>query len=74
MNIDPIAKTLVMAGVLLIAGGILWQSGLIQSLKLGRLPGDLVVEKENYRFYFPIVTSLILSAILSAILWIIRRL
>ncbi len=73
MNLDPITKILITVGILLIIGGVLWQSGLIQVMKLGRLPGDIVVERESYRFYFPIVTSLILSALLSGIFWLLRR-
>ncbi|MFP4060226.1 MAG: DUF2905 domain-containing protein [Bacteroidales bacterium] len=41
---------------------------------LGRLPGDIRVEKENFRFYFPITTMIILSILLSLILYIIRKL
>jgi hypothetical protein len=73
MNFDPIAKFLVIAGVVSIVAGLLWQSGLIQMLSLGKLPGDIVVENDRYRFYFPIVTSLVLSALLSFILWLFRR-
>jgi hypothetical protein len=73
VNLDPITKILITVGILLIIGGVLWQSGLIQVMKLGRLPGDIVVERESYRFYFPIVTSLILSALLSGIFWLLRR-
>lgn len=70
---DPVAKILIVGGIILIAGGLLWQSGLIQTLGLGKLPGDIVVENENYRFYFPLVTSLLLSALLSLILWLFKR-
>jgi hypothetical protein len=73
MNFDPIAKFLVIAGIVSIVAGLLWQSGLIQMLSLGKLPGDIVVENDRYRFYFPIVTSLVLSALLSFILWLFRR-
>ena len=40
---------------------------------IGRLPGDIRIEKENFRFYFPIVTMILLSILISAILWIIRK-
>jgi uncharacterized membrane protein len=40
---------------------------------LGRLPGDIRIERENFRFYFPITTMILLSAILSFVLWIIRK-
>jgi hypothetical protein len=41
----------------------------VQKLGLGRLPGDIVIERENSSYYFPIVTSLIVSVVLSLILW-----
>jgi hypothetical protein len=40
--------------------------------KLGHLPGDVVIEKENFKFYFPITTSILISIVISLILWIIR--
>jgi H+/Cl- antiporter ClcA len=40
---------------------------------LGRLPGDIRVERENFRFFFPITTMLLLSGILSLVLWLVRR-
>ena len=58
-------------GVLLIAAGLLWP--LLQKLGLARLPGDIVIERENFRFHFPIVTSLIISVVLSLILWLLNR-
>ena len=58
-------------GVVLIAAGLLWP--LLHRIGLGRLPGDIVIERENFRFYFPIVTCLLLSVLLSLILWLFRR-
>ena len=57
--------------MVLIAAGLLWP--LVQKLGLGRLPGDIVIERENFRFYFPIVTSLVISVALSLILWLLNR-
>jgi hypothetical protein len=65
------ARWLITFGVILIVVGLLWP--LVQKLGLGRLPGDIVVERENFRFYFPIATSLIISVILTLILWLINR-
>ena len=62
MNQFP--KFLIVTGVVLVVIGLLWQVG-GRFLHLGRLPGDIVIEKENFRFYFPIVTSLLLSVVLS---------
>jgi len=45
----------------------------LNRLGLGRLPGDIYIERENFRFYFPLATSLILSALISLILWALRR-
>jgi Protein of unknown function (DUF2905) len=40
--------------------------------RLGRLPGDIVIERENSRFYFPIVTCIVISVVLSLVMWLIR--
>ncbi len=58
-------------GVTLLLIGLAWP--LIGKLGLGRLPGDIVIERSQFRFYFPIATSLLLSVILSLLLWILRR-
>lgn len=57
-------KLLIGIGALLIVIGVLWQIG-GRFLPLGKLPGDIVVEKENVKFYFPIVTCIIISIVLS---------
>ena len=62
---------------LMIAGGTLFLLGVAVSLLgragFGRLPGDVVVERGNWSFHFPIVTSILLSLLLSGILWLLRR-
>jgi Protein of unknown function (DUF2905) len=65
------SRWLIIFGVVLIAAGLLWP--VLQKLGLGRLPGDIVIERETFRFYFPIVTSLIISVVLSLILWLLNR-
>jgi hypothetical protein len=72
MNIGP--RFLIIAGVALIVLGLAWQllSRLPGGLSLGRLPGDIAIEKENFRFYFPLTTSILASVILSLIALIIR--
>ncbi len=65
------AKLLIIIGIILVALGLLWP--LLQKLGLGRLPGDIVVEKENFSFYFPIVTSIVISLILTLLFWLFRR-
>jgi hypothetical protein len=69
MNQFP--KLLIGAGVVLIVIGLIWMVG-GRFLNLGRLPGDIVVERENVRFYFPVVTCLLLSAVLSLLFYIVR--
>lgn len=61
---NPVAKLLIIGGAVLIAIGLLWQVG-GRFLPFGRLPGDIVVEKENVKFYFPIVTCIVISILLS---------
>lgn len=68
---NPIAKVLIVGGIVLIVLGVLWQVG-GKSIPFGRLPGDIVIEKENFRFYFPIVTCIVLSIVLSAVVYIVR--
>ncbi len=68
---NPIAKAMMIGGVVLIILGLLWQFG-GRFLHLGRLPGDIVIEKENFRFYFPVVTSILLSIVLSLIFFLFR--
>lgn len=63
---------------LLVAGGVLFLVGLVLTVGaripgLGRLPGDIVYRKGNFTFYFPIVTSLLLSLLLTAVLAFVRR-
>ncbi len=68
---NPVAKLLIVIGGVLIVIGLLWQVG-GRFLPLGRLPGDIVVEKENVRFYFPIVTCIVISVALSLISYLFR--
>ncbi len=62
---------LIVAGAILLIAGVAWP--LLTRLGMGPLPGDIVVERGNFRFYFPIVTSLLLSAILTLLVWLFRR-
>jgi hypothetical protein len=69
--VNPVAKLLIIAGIVLVVVGLLWQVG-GRFLPLGRLPGDIVVEKENVRFYFPIVTCIVISILLSLASYLFR--
>ncbi len=67
-----LGKVLVVSGlVLVVLGLVVWFGGRV--LPLGRLPGDIVVERPGLTFYFPLGTSLLLSAVLSAVLWWLNR-
>ena len=70
---DPIAKMLIGAGILLLIVGTLIQLGIFNYLKLGRLPGDIIIERESTKIYIPIVTCLVLSALLSLISLLFRK-
>jgi hypothetical protein len=62
---------LVVLGLVITVIGLFWAVG-PRWLKLGRLPGDIVIETEHTRFYFPIVTCLLVSVVLSLVLWLVR--
>jgi hypothetical protein len=64
-------RWLVAIGLVLVLVGLMWP--LLSKLGLGRLPGDIVIERGNVRFYFPIVTCLIISIVLSFFLWLLNR-
>jgi hypothetical protein len=65
------ARILIIAGIVLIAVGIVWLVG--ERLGLGRLPGDIVIEREGLRIYLPIMTSIVISVVLSLALWLLSR-
>lgn len=71
---NQIGKTLIIIGIILVVAGIIIYFAGDKLNWLGRLPGDIRIEKENTRFYFPITTMIILSIILSLIMWIFRKL
>lgn len=64
-------KALIIVGIVLVVAGLLWPW--LAKLGLGSLPGDIRVEGERGGFYFPIMTSLVISVVLSLILWLFRR-
>jgi hypothetical protein len=66
-----IRRILITIGVIFIAAGLLWPY--LARLGLGRLPGDIAVERENFRFYFPIVSSLVVSIVITLLIWLFRR-
>ena len=64
-------RALIIFGIALVLIGVAWPW--ISTLGLGRLPGDIRIEAENGGFYFPIVTCLVISAVVSLLLWFLRR-
>lgn len=64
-------RTLIIAGLVIVAVGVSWPW--LSKLPFGRLPGDIVIERENFRFYFPVTTMIIVSVVISAILWFFRK-
>jgi Protein of unknown function (DUF2905) len=66
-----VSRLLITLGVLLVAIGLLWP--VISRLGLGRLPGDIVIRRDHVAFYAPITTCVLVSLILSLIVWILTR-
>jgi DUF2905 family protein len=69
--VSPVARGLILLGLLLVALGLLLS--IAPSLPLGRLPGDLRIARPGFRFYFPITSSLLVSAVLSIAFWLFSR-
>jgi hypothetical protein len=64
-------RWLVASGLVLVAIGLSWEW--LGKLGLGRLPGDVVIQRGSFSLYFPIVTCLIVSVVLSLIFWLLNR-
>lgn len=69
---DGLGKWLIVGGVVLILLGVLAQSGWLAWF--GRLPGDIRIERPGFTFYFPLTTMVIVSAVLSLVIQVVRRL
>ena len=69
---SELGKALIVAGILLVAIGLLLTFGGRLNF-IGKLPGDLHIERENFSFFFPLGTCLLASLLLSLIIWIFRR-
>ncbi len=73
-GLGALGKGLVVIGVCLAAVGVLLiVADRFPGLRLGRLPGDIAVERDRFRFYFPLGTSILLSVLLSLLLWLLAR-
>jgi len=64
-------KFLIILGLVILIAGVAW--ALAEKLGLGRLPGDIVIERNNFRLYIPITTSILISVVLSAVFWLLNR-
>lgn len=65
------SRTLIIIGLFIAAIGVLWPW--LQKLGLGRLPGDFIIRRENFTFYAPIATCILVSIVLSVVFWFLRR-
>ena len=67
-----IGKTLVILGIgIAVLGGLLWLSGgTLKNFPIGRLPGDILIQKDNFSFYLPLTTCILLSVGLSMVIWL----
>lgn len=64
-------RALIILGIVLLVVGLTWPW--LQKIGLFRLPGDIVIERENFRLYFPITSMIILSVVFSLLLWLFKR-
>jgi len=64
-------KALILAGLTILVIGLLWPW--LSKIPLGRLPGDIVIEREGFRFYLPLTTGILFSLVLSLVIWLFRR-
>ena len=65
------ARFLIVLGLAILVIGLLWPY--LSQIGLGRLPGDIVIERDNVTFYFPLMTCLLVSVLLSLVFWVVNR-
>jgi hypothetical protein len=65
------SRTLIVLGLIIVAIGLLWPW--LSRLPLGQLPGDIIIRRENFSFYFPLTTMILASLLISALLWLFHR-
>jgi len=65
------SRILIVIGVVVALVGVAWPW--LSKLPLGRLPGDIRVERPGFSFYFPLMTSILVSVVVSLVLWLVRR-
>jgi hypothetical protein len=64
-------RALIVVGLILLVAGLAWPW--LSKLPFGRLPGDFTVERENFSFYFPLGTSIVVSIVISLLIWLFRK-
>lgn len=71
--LNDIGKTLIVIGLSIAGlGALLWLAGKA-GIPLGRLPGDIRIEREGFKFYFPLATCLLISLVLTLLVWLLRK-
>jgi hypothetical protein len=65
------SRFLIVLGLVILGLGLLWP--LLARLGLGRLPGDIVIQRGNFSFYFPLATCIVVSVLLSVVFWLFNR-
>jgi hypothetical protein len=69
----PLGRILIAAGLVLVALGLLVTFAARLPIRLGRLPGDIYIHGKNSTFYFPLATCILISVLLSLVMWIFRK-
>lgn len=64
-------KVLIIIGILILLAGIFWP--FVSKIPLGKLPGDIIIDKPGFKFYFPITTMILISALISLIIYFFRK-
>ena len=64
-------RTFILVGAMLVLVGLLWPW--LGKIPFGRLPGDIVIDRPEYKFYFPVTTTIVVSLALSLMLWLFRK-
>jgi Protein of unknown function (DUF2905) len=73
IDVMALGRTMIAIGVVLVITGLLLTFGARLPLRIGRLPGDIVIRGKHSVFYFPLATCLVLSLVLSLVMWALHR-
>lgn len=65
------SKNLILLGLVIVALGVLWP--VLQKFPLGKLPGDIIIKKEGFRLFFPLTSSILISLIITLLLWLFKK-